>query len=376
MPTVFIPKETVPGETRIAAVPDTVKKMVASGFSVSVEAGAGAGSFISDAAFEKAGATVQPDAAKGFAGADLVAKFEEAGRLKQGSLLISFLWPFTSGELVEKLRVGRVSAFAMDLIPRITRAQKHDALSSQANIAGYKAVILAADTAPKLFPMLMTAAGTIRPVRVVIMGAGVAGLQAVATAKRLGAVVEVSDIRPAVKEQVESLGGKFIEVPTEEVLEDAGGYAKEVSAEFLRKQQEIVRKHVVQADVVITTALVPGKPAPRLISGDMVREMKDGAVIVDLAVEQGGNCELSEPGRIVSKEGVTIVGLLNIPALLPVHASEMYARNILNVFTDVVKEGGVALDFEDEVVAGSVVTHQGEIRHERVAEALGAGGKA
>ena len=378
MATVFVPKETTPGETRAAANPDTVKAFVKAGFEVLVERGAGAGSFISDAAFEKVGASLV-DAADGYRRGDIVTRLhppslEEAGYLKEGCLLISFLWPYTNHDLVQALVRGKVSAFAMDLVPRITRAQKMDALSSQSNIAGYKAVILAADHAPKLFPLLMTAAGTITPSRVVILGAGVAGLQAIATAKRLGAIVEVSDIRPAVKEQVQSLGAKFIEVETDESLEDEGGYAKEASKEFLEKQQQVVREHIVAADVVITTALVPGKAAPKLVSADMVRDMRDGAVIVDLAVEQGGNCELSKAGETVVEHGVTIVGMRNVPASLPVHATDMYARNVLNAFQDMLdKEKNLVIDFEDEVVAGAMVTHAGEVRHGKVAEALKGG---
>lgn len=386
MPTVFIPKEIVPGETRVAGTPETVKKMIGAGFAVAVEAGAGAGSFIDDAAYEQAGAKIVKDAAAGYAAADVVAKYhpprkneatgkDEVDLLKEGALLISFLWPYTNHELVDRLAARKITSFAMDLVPRITRAQKMDALSSQANIAGYKAVILAADHCPKLFPLMMTAAGTITPARVVILGAGVAGLQAIATAKRLGAVVEVSDIRAAVKEQVESLGGRFIELPEAEDMQDAGGYAKEVTPEFLRKQQEIVRRHLVAADVVITTALVPGKPAPKLIPADVVRDMKAGAVIVDLAVEQGGNCELSEAGKVVVKEGVTIVGHLNLPASLPVHASDMYAKNVLNCFQDIGKKGEIVYNFEDEVVAGSVVTHEGAVRHPQVLERRKGGAK-
>jgi len=374
MPTLFIPKETQPGETRVAATPETVKKLAALGFEVKVEKGAGAGSFIADKAYENVGAVLTD--ASGW-GSDVVAKLHppteaEAGKLKSGALLMSFLWPFANQDLVRKLKAGGVSSFAMDMIPRTTRAQKMDALSSQANIAGYKSVLLAAAAAPKLFPLLMTAAGTITPARVVILGAGVAGLQAIATARRLGAIVEVSDVRPAVKEQVQSLGGKFIEVEGAEEFEGEGGYAKQATPEFLKKQQDVVRKHIVEADVVITTAQVPGKPAPRLVSADMVRDMRDGAVIVDLAVETGGNCELSEAGKTVVKEGVTIIGQSNVPGTLPVHASDMYAKNIYNAIHDLMgKDKTLKLDFEDEIVAGSVVTHQGAIRHPKVAEAFG-----
>lgn len=375
MTLIFIPREAS-GEPRVAATPETVKKLVQNGFEVHIEPGAGAGSYITDADYEASGAKAQ----NSLANADVIAKLhppteQEVSSMKEGALLLSFLWPYGNKALVESLASRKVTSYAMDLIPRITRAQKMDALSSQSNIAGYKAVVMAADHSPKLFPLLMTAAGTIRPAKVVILGAGVAGLQAIATARRLGAIVEVSDIRPAVKEQVQSLGAKFIEVETEENLETEGGYAKEVSADFLKKQQAVVREHIVGADVVITTALVPGKQAPRLISDDMVRDMKEGAVIVDLAAEQGGNCSLTEMDKVVTKEGVTIIGKCNIAATLPVHASDMYAKNILNAFSDIGSEGAINLDFEDEVVLGAVVTHGGEIRNEKVLEAY-KGGKA
>ena len=261
----------------------------------------------------------------------------------------------------------------MELVPRITRAQKMDALSSQANIAGYKAVLVAAANLPKYFPLFMTAAGTVKPARVVIMGAGVAGLQAIATEKRLGAVVEASDIRPETKEQIQSLGGKFIELPkTEESGAGAGGYAREVSADFLRQQQEIVGRHVAQADVVITTALVPGRPAPKLLPASMVEKMKAGSVIVDLAVEQGGNCELSERGKDVRKHGVLIIGHPNLPATLPADASMLYARNVMALLTNVIKEGALNYDLTDEVTSGTLLTYDGKITHAPTAQRLGA----
>ena len=378
MPTVFVPKEIRAGETRVAATPDTVARLVKHGMAVQVQSGAGEGSRISDAAFEKAGATLVSDAGAGYGAADLVLKMQpptsdEIGAMKEGATYVGFVQALTDAEKVEALRAAKVSAIAMELVPRITRAQKMDALSSQANLAGYKAVIMAAEHLPKIFPMLMTAAGTIQPARVVIMGAGVAGLQAIATAKRLGAVVEVSDVRPAVKEQVESLGGKFIEVPTDESAEDEGGYAKEQSEEFLEKQRALVREKIVAADVVITTAAIPGKPAPKLVTDDMVEEMKPGSVIVDLAVETGGNCTLSKAGEVVEAHDVTIVGKLNVPALVPENATDMYARNVLNLLGDMIKEGELVFDFEDEVLVGSLVTHQGEVVHERVREAHGLG---
>jgi NAD(P) transhydrogenase subunit alpha len=377
MPTVFVPTEIRESETRAAANPDSVARLIKLGMSVQIQAGAGAGSQISDQAFEAAGATIVPDAATGYGNADLVFKLnpptpEEISSMREGTTLVSYINALTDKDIVEALNARKISAIAMELVPRITRAQKMDALSSQANLAGYKAVIMAAEHLPKIFPMLMTAAGTIHPARVVIMGAGVAGLQAIATAKRLGAVVEVSDVRPAVKEQVESLGGKFIEVPTDESAEDEGGYATEQSEEFLQKQRELVREKIVQADVVITTAAIPGKPAPKLVTDDMVKEMRSGSVIVDLAVATGGNCTLSEPGQVVVKEGVTIVGKLEVPSLLPINATDMYAKNVLNLVGDMCdKEKGFHYDFEDEVVTGSVVCHQGEICHARVREAHG-----
>ncbi len=369
MPTVFIPKEIVPNETRVAAVPETVKKLVKLGLEVAVEKGAGDGAHIPDKEFQDAGAKIVADAASGYGAADVVVKLNppqpnEADMIKEGAVLVSYLYPAENQDLVKKLTSRKISPFVMDMMPRTTRAQALDAISSQANIAGYKAVIMAAMHLHKIFPLMMTPSGTIKPARVVIMGAGVAGLQAIATAKRLGAIVEVSDVRPAVKEQVESLGGRFIEVPTEEAMETSGGYAKEQSEDFLRKQREIVRKHIVEADVVITTALIPGKPAPRLIGADMVKEMRSGSVIVDLAAERGGNCELTEKGQVVVKEDVTIDGTLNIPGTVSYHSSEMYARNCLSsvqLFFDK-EEKKLNLDFEDDIVDAVVIAHQGSPR--------------
>ncbi|MBZ0270614.1 Re/Si-specific NAD(P)(+) transhydrogenase subunit alpha [bacterium] len=373
MPTVLVPKEIVPGETRVAATPETVRRFAKMGFTVLVEKDAGAGSFFADESYAQAGAEIVPDVVEAYKRADLVLKLHpprfheerkgfEADFLREGTILVSFLYPTQNADTVEALTKRKISAFAMDQIPRITRAQKHDALSSQANLAGYKAVIMAAERMPKIFPLLMTAAGTITPAKVVILGAGVAGLQAIATAKRLGAIVDVSDVRPAVKEQVQSLGGRFIEVPTDESMQTAGGYAKEQSAEFLAKQQALVRKFIVEADAVITTALIPGRPAPKLIPADMVKDMKNGAVIVDLAAEQGGNCELTEPGQTVVKEGVTIMGVPNIPATVPVNASDMYAKNVLYVVEALYPKGELNFNFEDEILAGAIVTHDGAVR--------------
>jgi NAD(P) transhydrogenase subunit alpha len=370
--------EIEPGETRCAATPDTIARFLKAGYTCQVQSGAGLGSGIRDADYEEAGATIVPDAATGYGTAEIVLKLhaptvDEIQSMKEGAALFSYLFPSSNPEIVKALNAKKISALAMELVPRITRAQKMDALSSQANLAGYKAVILAADHLPKIFPMLMTAAGTIHPAHVVILGAGVAGLQAIATAKRLGAVVEVSDVRPAVKEQVESLGGKFIEVPTDESAEDEGGYAREQSEEFLQKQRALVRERIVQADVVISTAAIPGKKAPLLIPADMVADMKPGAVIVDLAVETGGNCELSKKGEIVVENDVTIIGLVNVPGMVPVHATEMYARNLLNLIGDLTKEKQLQFDPEDEVVRGALVTRGGEIVHEKTAETLQAG---
>ncbi len=379
MPLLFVPKETTPDETRVAAVPDTVRRLIKLGLEVSVQSGAGDAAGLPDARYADVGATIVPDDAAA-ARADFVARVNpptlaEAGAMKSGAMLVSFLWPLAHPDVVAALAERRVTAFAMDRIPRISRAQSMDALSSQANIAGYKAALLAADALPRLMPLLMTAAGTITPARFVVMGAGVAGLQAIATARRLGAVVEVSDVRRAVKEQVESLSARFIEVEGAEDLEGAGGYAKEASPEFLERQQAEVAKRVAASDAVITTALIPGRPAPKLVSEAMVRSMRPGSVIVDLAAEQGGNCELTVPGQVVTRHGVRIIGHKNLPAMVPFHASDMYARNILNVALHMFPKGVATLDFEDEITAGAVVLHEGAVRAPDVA-AAGKGGAA
>jgi NAD(P) transhydrogenase subunit alpha len=371
---VFIPKESEPGETRVAATPETVKKLVAAKLAVSIEAGAGERATFSDAAYVQAGAQIEADRARGLADAGLVLKLhpprDDSELPAAGAALVSFVYPHQRIDLVRRMAERRLTVFAMELIPRISRAQPMDALSSQANIAGYKAVILAADRLGKLFPMLMTAAGTLKPARVVILGAGVAGLQAVATARRLGALVEVSDIRPAVKEQVESLGAKFIDVPVQENAQDQGGYAKEASAEFKRAQEEALGKRVADADVVICTALVPGRPAPKLLPAAMVERMRAGSVVVDLAADQGGNCELTQPGATVTVRGVQIVGLRNVPSLVPVHASDVYAKNLLAFLKIVTLEGALNVDLADEIVAGSLVTRNGQIVHAPTAALL------
>ena len=372
---VFVPRERRPGETRVAATPETVRRMVKLGLEVAVERGAGEASLFHDGEFEAAGARLLDDPGAGWESADVVLKVTPPdageGRLKPGAVLIAFLAPYRHPDMVRALAAGNVTSLALELVPRVTRAQPMDALSSQASIAGYKAVLLAAWRLPKYFPLLMTAAGTIKPARVVIMGAGVAGLQAIATAKRLGAVVEVSDIRAAVKEQVESLGGKFIELPQAESGEGQGGYAREMGEDFLRRQREIVQRHLSQADAVITTALVPGRPAPRLITADMVHAMRPGAIIVDLAVEQGGNCELSQADREVVENGVTIVGPSNLAATMPHDSSLLFARNVLSLLQLLLdKEGKLAVNTEDEVIAGSLLTHAGQVVHKPTAELL------
>ncbi len=374
---VFVPRERRPGETRVAATPETVRRMIKLGLEVAVERGAGEASLFQNSEFEAAGAILLDYSAAGWEGADVVLKVTPPdageGRLKPGAVLIGFLAPYRHPDMVRALAAGNVTSLALELVPRVTRAQPMDALSSQASIAGYKAVLLAAWRLPKYLPLLMTAAGTIKPARVVIMGAGVAGLQAIATAKRLGAVVEVSDIRAAVKEQVESLGGKFIELPQAESGEGQGGYAREMGEDFLRRQREIVQRHLSQADAVITTALVPGRPAPRLITADMVHAMRPGSIIVDLAVEQGGNCELSQPDREVVENGVTIVGPSNLAATMPHDSSLLFARNVLSLLQLMLdKEGKLVVNTEDEVIAGSLLTHAGQVVHKPTAERLAA----
>lgn len=380
MSKVFVPRETREAETRVAASPDTVKRLCARKLDVLIEAGAGAAAGLPDEDYTAVGARAVDgaEAEAAWSEADLVLKVspptvEEAGRLKAGAILVSMIVPAAHADVVRALCERKVSVLAMDLIPRISRAQAMDVLSSQATVAGYKAVLLGAVELPRLCPLLMTAAGTVTPARVVVFGAGVAGLQAIATAKRLGCIVEATDIRMAAKEQVESLGGRFIDVPGSEDMEGEGGYAKEVTPEFLEKQRQEVAKRVAEADLVITTAQVPGRPAPKLVSAEMVASMKPGSVIVDLAVDSGGNCELSQAGEIVEKDGVKIVGTRNLPATVPLHASELYAKNVLNLldlFVDK-KEGAIATDFEDEVLAGCLVAKDGEIVHEKTRELIG-----
>lgn len=379
MPTLFVPKESKSGETRVAATPETVKGLAKAGLTVLVERGAGVPASFTDAMYEAVGAKLCGPEAWG--SADIVAKVanpnaNEIGTLQKGAILISFMTPSANLPLVGMLKERGVSTLAMELVPRITRAQAMDALSSQATVAGYKAVLLGASHLAKMCPLLMTAAGTVPPAKAVVFGAGVAGLQAIATAKRLGCTVEATDVRMAAREQVLSLGAKFIDVPGMGDMEGSGGYAKEQTPEFLEKQRQEVAKRVADADLVITTAQIPGRPAPKLVSRAMVESMKPGAVVVDLAVESGGNCELSKLGEVVLHNGVKIVGVPNLPATVPFHASELYAKNILNlVKLFVQKDGTLNKDFKDEVLAGCLLTHAGEVTHKPTADALVAGAK-
>ncbi len=381
MTIVFIPKETRPGETRVAATPETVGRMAKHGLEIQLQSGAGDSSFFADSLYAEAGATIV-DLAAGLAAADVVLKVatptpEEARSIRKDSILVSFFSGVQNPETAIALKDAGVTVWGMELVPRTTLAQKMDALSSQANIAGYKSVLIGASELGRYFPLLMTAAGTVKPSRVVIFGVGVAGLQAIATAKRLGAQVEATDIRPEVKEQVESLGAKFIEVESDSDNEEPSVYAKEASDDYKKRQAEAVGKSVAEADLVITTAQVPGKKAPVLIPLEMLETMKPGAVVVDLAVEQGGNCALATVGENIMHNGVKVVGTPNLPATMPINASELYARNLLEVVKHLCPkpetEGEapkVILDLEDEIIGGSVAIHQGEIRHEMTAKAL------
>ncbi|HEY6876232.1 MAG TPA: Re/Si-specific NAD(P)(+) transhydrogenase subunit alpha, partial [Candidatus Dormibacteraeota bacterium] len=371
---VATPKETAAGERRVALTPDTATKLIGAGLQVSLQTGAGAEAYLGDDLYRTAGVTVVGAENELFQGADAVLKVQapdqtEVRLLPQGCVLISFLQPATEAGIVRALASQGVTAFSLELVPRISRAQSMDALSSQASASGYKAVLMAAERLGKFFPMMMTAAGTVAPARVLVMGAGVAGLQAIATARRLGAVVSAYDVRPAVKEEVQSLGATFIELPLES-QEGEGGYAREQSEEFLRKQRELIGEHVAKSDVVITTAAVPGRRAPLLVTGEMVKGMRPGSVIVDLAAESGGNVELTKAGADVDVGGVTIMGTRNVPSTMPLHASQLYARNVANLLLHLVKDGAINLDFEDEITKGSCVTHAGEIVSERAKQLL------
>jgi NAD(P) transhydrogenase subunit alpha len=373
---VGVPKEIVVGENRVALVPDAVGLLRKAGLQILFESGAGEGAFFPDRAYEAAGATIVSDPVALFTEADVVLKVQtpvlnpvlgkhEVELMREGTVLISFLQPVSHPDLVNRLAERKITVFSMDLIPRIARAQKMDALSSQSTVAGYKAVLVAASSLGKFFPMLVTAAGTIPPAKVLVLGAGVAGLQAIATARRLGAMVQAYDIRPAVKEQVESLGGTFIELDRGgEKTEDVSGYAEELTAKSQEREKVLLHRHVPEADIVITTALIPWKRAPVLITAEMVQDMRAGSVIVDLAAEAGGNCELTEPDSVVTRYGVTIHGPLNVPSTMPVHASQMYSKNISSLLLQLVRNGKLELDFNDPVINDTCITHEGRTRHQ------------
>jgi NAD(P) transhydrogenase subunit alpha len=363
---IAVPKETTDFEKRVALTPNIVQSLSKTGFEILVEKDAGKNSYFENADYERAGAGISGNKTEMLGKADILVKInppsaEEISGMKKGAAVISLLFAASNPQLLEAASRQGLSLFSMDAIPRISRAQKMDVLSSQANLAGYKAVILGAAALGKIFPLLMTAAGTIKPARVVIMGAGVAGLQAIATAKRLGAIVEVSDIRPETKEQVESLGGRFIEVKNDDSVRIEGGYVKNVSAEFLKDQQALIAKHIAEADLVITTALIPGRKAPVLVTADMVKSMRPGSVIVDMAVGQGGNCELSEKDATVVKHGVTLIGESNIPSLLPLNASELYAKNVQEFLLHVATKDGFKWELDEEITKGSLIVHNGNV---------------
>ena len=368
---VAVPRETRPGERRVALVPQTVERLAGSGVEVLLETGAGEGAFFQDPDY--ATAEIVTDRASLLGRADIVLgvqplSMEDIPLLKEGSIVISFQNPHESLERIALLRDRGITSFAMELVPRISRAQNMDALSSQASIAGYKAALMAASRSARFFPMLTTAAGTIRPSKVLVIGVGVAGLQAIATARRLGAIVEAYDVRPETREQVESLGAKFVEIDVK--AEGTGGYARELTEEEKQQQIAVLAKHVANADVVISTAAVPGRPAPRIITAAMVDAMKAGSVIIDLAAESGGNCELTQPGECISHNFIIIDGPLNVPATLAVHASEMYSKNLANFLDLLIRDDKYEPDWDDEIFSGSVVTHAGEIRHEQTRQRL------
>ncbi len=377
---IAVPRETAEGETRVALTPQIAGQLVGDGIEVLVQAGAGEASSNTDEAYREAGATLVPDAASLYSQADVVLRVgrpsdEEVEMLRDGSVLIGTLGTLAKPELAQKLAKAGVSAISMDAIPRITRAQSMDTLSSQATVGGYKAVLIAAERLPKFMPLLTTAAGTVRPAKGIVMGAGVAGLMAIGTARRLGAVVEATDVRPVVKEQVQSLGGTFIEVEmTEEEkakAETAGGYATEMSDDYKRRQAELIAERVKEADFVITTALIPGRPAPRLVTDEMVKSMKPGSVIVDMAAEMGGNVEGTVPNQEIVKHGVKIIGITNLPATMPGSATQMYAKNIQTLIKHLVSDGKLELDLTDEITRGATITHGGKVVHEATAKALG-----
>jgi len=382
-----VPKETFPGERRVALVPGAIQKLSKAGIEVLVEPGAGAPSGHPDSEYVERGARIAASRDEVFAKAGVILQVRSHGsnsvaggadleRLRSGQVVIGFFDPLSEPAAVKEIAGTGASGLSMEMMPRITRAQSMDALSSMATIAGYKAVLLAADRLPKMFPMMMTAAGTISPAKALIIGVGVAGLQAIATAKRLGAVVTAYDIRPAVKEQVQSLGAKFLELDLDTAgAEDKGGYAQAQDEDFYKRQREMMAAAVGESDVVITTAAVPGKKAPILVTGEMVAGMSPGSVIVDIAAERGGNCELTKPGETIESGGVSIMGPLNIPSEVPTHASQMYARNISTFLLHLVKEGRLELNIEDEIVSGTLLTHGGAVVHPQVLELLGEAGE-
>ena len=381
-------KERRLDEKRVAATPDTVKKFIAMGLKVNIEKGAGITAAITDHEYEEAGANILDDAERVLENADIVlkvnkpigpkdkdgSKLDEVKLLKSGSILVSLMEPYKDRDLISLIAKQNITCFALELIPRITRAQTMDVLSSQSNLAGYKAVIEASTTYGKAFPMMMTAAGTVPPAKCLVMGAGVAGLQAIATARRLGAVVSASDVRPAAKENVESLGAKFIAVEDEEFkqAETSGGYAKEMSNEYKKKQTELIAATVAKQDIIICTALIPGKPAPVLLTPEMVDTMKPGSVIVDLAVEQGGNCPLSEPNKVVDRSGVQIIGCTNLASRVAIDASALFAKNLLNFVTPLINssENKIEINMQDEIIVGSMITKDGKIVHDAVTTSM------
>lgn len=376
---IAVAKETDVGECRVALVPDIVSRLVKKGFEVIVQSGAGERAFFPDTAYQDAGATLINDPRQLWREADILLKVNppqeqdgepEINWLKSGALLISFLNPLRYPENIEKIAQKGITSFSIELIPRTSRAQSMDALSSQANVAGYKAALIAAANLPRMFPMMTTAAGTIPPAKVLVLGAGVAGLQAIATARRLGAVVEAFDIRAAVKEEVQSVGAKFIEIPIEEETATTGGYAKETSQTTQERINQVLKDNIGRFDVVITTAQVPGKKAPLLVTEEMVESLKPGSVIVDLAAEQGGNCAFTQAGKNINHQGVTIIGTVNLPSTLAVNASQTYAKNLQTLLLLLAPEGELKLDFEDDIIDEACVTHNGEIRNQRVKSLL------
>jgi len=379
---VGVPIEGYPGERRVALVPAVIPNLTKAGFEVVVQAGAGADAGYLDAAYVEKGAKILPDRTAVFSAADIVVQVlcygandkngkDDVALYKRGQVLVGFLRPFGTAEVLQQIAQASVSAFSVELMPRITRAQSMDALSAMATVAGYKAVLLAAETSPRIFPMMTTAAGTVTPARVFIIGAGVAGLQAISTARRLGAVASAYDMRPAAKEQVQSLGGRFVELPIEaQNAQDARGYGTAQDESFYARQRELLTKVVAESDVVITTAVIPGKKAPVLITGDMVKGMAPGSVIVDLAAERGGNCELTRMEETISVNAVTIIGLTNLAGTIPYHASQMYARNLMTYLTYMAKDGKLQMNMQDEITRETLVTHGGEIVNARVREFL------